>query len=345
VPKLTGKMTARRRLSAVIFAAAVLPLMTVITTAFRSHLEFAADVPLYLLVVVVTSLIGGFYPALSSAVAASLLLNYYFVAPVHTFTIERASSVVALVVFLLIAALVSRVVDRAAHGAVVARADEQRTALLNAVGHDLRTPISVAKAAVASLRASDVPWTEGQRRELLATAEDALDRLTSLVTNLLDLSRLQAGVLPVVLSKVGLEDVVAQALEYVDAPSRIVVDVPADLPEVVADAGLLERVIANVVQNAVRYAPDGTEVQIVGRPGLVGVDLRVVDRGPGVDVGRTETIFQPFQRTDDSPATGDGLGLGLPTARGFAQAMGGDVELRQTPGGGTTVLIRLRVST
>ena len=316
--------------------------LTLLATALRSSLEFSADVPLYLLVVVVTSLVGGFYPALVSAIAASLLLNFYFVDPVHTLNVEHQSSIVALVVFLLIAVLVSRVVDLAAHRSLLAESDRQRTALLSAVSHDLRTPLAAAKAAVSSLRSGEVPWTDAQRRELLTTAEDGLDRLTALVTNLLDLSRLQAGALPVMPSAVGLDDVVARTLEYADPDARIVVDVPPDLPEVEADVGLLERAVANVLENALRYAPPDTKVEIVGRALSGSVELRIVDRGPGIDAAQAAEMFRPFQRTDDAPAGGAGVGLGLAIARGFTEAMGGTVSAERTPGGGATVVICLR---
>ena len=322
----------------------LLPALTLVATALRAHLEFGADVPLYLLVVVLTSIVGGFYPALASALAASLLLNFYFVPPLHTFSVERASSVVALVVFLLIAVLVSRVVDLAAHRSLLAESDKQRTALLSAVSHDLRTPIAAAKAAVSSLRSGEVPWTDAERRELLTTAEDALDRLSALVTNLLDLSRLQAGALPVTMSAVGLDDVVAQTLEYADPDTRIVVDVPADLPEVMADAGLLERAVANVLQNALRYAPPDTKVEIIGRARPDAVELRIIDRGPGIDEAQVEAMFRPFQRADDVPSQGAGVGLGLAIARGFTEAMGGSISVRPTPGGGATVMISLRAA-
>lgn len=344
MPSPTGRVTPRRRLAGFATGAVLLPVLTLIATALRSHLEFAADVPLYLLVVVVTSIVGGFYPALVSAVAASLLLNFYFVPPVHTLNVERASSIVALVVFLLIAVLVSRVVDLAAHRSLLAESDKQRTALLSAVSHDLRTPIAAAKASVSSLRSGEVPWTDAERRELLTTAEDALDRLTALVTNLLDLSRLQAGALPVMPSVVGLDDVVARALEYADPDARIVVDVSPDLPEVVADAGLLERAVANVLQNALRYAPPDSKVDLVGRARADAVDLRVVDRGPGIAATQAEAVFRPFQRTDDVPARGAGVGLGLAIARGFAEAMGGSINVEATPGGGATVVITLRAA-
>jgi two-component system, OmpR family, sensor histidine kinase KdpD len=342
VPNPTGRVSPRRMLAGLVTGVVLLPGLTVVATRLRAHLEFGADVPLYLLVVVLTALVGGFYPALLSAVAASLLLNFYFVPPLHTFSVDRPSSIVALVVFLLIALLVSRVVDLAAHRTLLAESDRQRTALLNAVSHDLRTPIASAKAAVSSLRSGEVAWTDAERRELLTTAEDALDRLTALVTNLLDLSRLQAGALPVVPSPVGLDDVVARTLEYADPDARIVVDVPADLPEVQADAGLLERAVANVLNNALRHAPEHTAVEIIGRVGADSVELRVIDHGPGIDPAQVEHVFKPFQRSDDVPTHGAGVGLGLAIARGFTEAMGGSITATPTPGGGATVTIRLR---
>ena len=459
LPQLTGGLTRRRRLAGLLLTAVLLPSLTVACT--QLHASLAANLPLYLLVVVLTSLVGGFYPALLSALAGGLLLNYYFTEPRHTFAIHAASNVVAVVIFLLIAVLVSRVVDLAArrselaaragaeaetlstfagsllrgestlpalldrvretfamdaaallqraerewttvaavgaeppetpagadaavpvgdgfdlalrghplpagdqrvlaafaaHVAVayrqqqlaeaaraaepLAESDRQRTALLNAVGHDLRTPLAAAKAAVSSL-AADVDWSPGQRGELLQTADEALDRLTDLVTNLLDLSRLQVGSLPVVPVAVGLEDVVARALDHVDPEAKVEVDVPADLPAVHADAGLLERVIANVVQNALRYAPADVPVRVAGSAHQSRVELRVIDRGPGIDAAQAEAVFRPFQRTDDSSAGGAGVGLGLAIARGFAEAMGGSVSAEPTPGGGATVVIAL----
>ena len=224
----------------------------------------------------------------------------------------------------------------------LAESERARTALLNAVSHDLRTPIAAAKASVSSLRAGDVSWSEDERRELLTTADAALDRLTDLVTNLLDLSRLQAGVLPVLKSSVGLDDVVSRALDHTAAADRVIeVDVPPALPEVTADAGLLERVVANLVQNALRYSPDGTPIRIEGRADGASVQLRVIDHGSGIPAAETETVFAMFQRRVDSPTAGAGVGLGLAIARGFAEAMGGTVSVQQTPGGGATLVISL----
>ncbi|HZC72647.1 MAG TPA: ATP-binding protein [Jatrophihabitans sp.] len=210
------------------------------------------------------------------------------------------------------------------------------------MSHDLRTPLAAAKAAISSLRAGEVAWTEEDRRELLATAEQSMDRLTDLVTNLLDLSRLQAGVLPVLCRPVGIDDIVARALDQIGADD-VDVDGGADLPEVIADAGLLERVIANVVQNALRYAPDGTP-RLAGSAIGETVELRVIDRGPGIPREALDSVFEPFQRTDDAPSDGSGVGLGLAIARGFTEAMGGTVRAEETPGGGATMVVALHAA-
>jgi two-component system, OmpR family, sensor histidine kinase KdpD len=233
--------------------------------------------------------------------------------------------------------------------------ERARTALLNAVGHDLRTPLAAAKTAVSSLRAADIVWTEADRGELLETADDALDRLTDLVTNLLDLTRLEAGVLPVLTAPVALEDVVARALDHAlvdtadsrarpDRRSRIAINLPVTLPDVDADAGLLERVIANLVQNALRYSPSSVPISVTARADGDRVELRIADRGPGIALGDTERIFAPFQRSDDIRTAGTGVGLGLAIARGFTEAMGGTVTTERTPGGGATLVVGLRAS-
>lgn len=472
LPTLGGGLTSRRRIAGMITATVLLAALTPICAALRSDLDFASDVSLYLLAVIVTSLIGGFYPAIASAIVGSLLLNFYFTQPYHTFRIAAPGNVVALVVFIVAAALVSHTVDLAArrsrqgaraaaeaetlstfagsllrgeqslpalldrvretfgmhsvsllqriapaHGGgqagqwqklasvgenapicladgdasaavderqtlvlrgralpaedqrvlttfaaqvavayrqrelaeavravePIAESDRQRTALLNAVSHDLRTPIATAMAAVSSLSSAEVTWTEDDRRELLATASLALERLTDLVTNLLDLSRLQAGVMSVFAAPIGLDDVVSRALDYVASGAHIDVDVPDDLPQVLADGGLLERVIANLVQNALRYSPD--HVRIAGSALGDRVELRVTDRGPGIPESAADSVFEAFQRRDDVPQPGIGVGLGLAIARGFTEAMGGSVSTEETPGGGATLVVVLTAAT
>ena len=152
-----------------------------------------------------------------------------------------------------------RLTEAAAAAVPIAEGDRMRTALLAAVGHDLRTPLASAKAAVTSLRSNDIEWSAEDHDELLVTADESLDRLTRLVDNLLDMSRLQAGALSVVSRSVALDEVVPLALDDLGTAGRsVVVDVPDDLPEVLADPGLLERVVANLVGNAIRYSPAGT---------------------------------------------------------------------------------------
>ena len=482
LPRLTGGLTIRRRIAGLVTGAVLFALLVPLCALWRSDLSLGSDLPLFLLAVVIVSLIGGFWPALIAAVAGSVLINYYFVPPIHTFTISAAENVLALIVFVLIAVLVSRVVDLAARrtveaarsnaeaetlstlagsvlrgeqalpallqrvketfavhsvtllrrdtgapasvgaaphtrttgglrgtwsciasvgddpclrpedgdteapadddltlvlrgrtlaaedqrvltafaaqvavayqqrrlaeaadaAATVAEVDRMRTALLNAVSHDLRTPIASAKAAVSSLRSPDIEWSEADRRELLASADGALDRLTALVTNLLDLSRLQAGALSVTAHPIGVDDVVSRALDHTAGGRPVDLDVPATLPEVFADPGLLERVIANLIENAFRYAPADQPVRLAASAHGDTVEVRVIDRGPGIPPADRDAVFAPFQRRDDhSTGTGAGVGLGLAIARGFVHAMHGTLTLDDTPGGGLTAVIAL----
>jgi K+-sensing histidine kinase KdpD len=223
----------------------------------------------------------------------------------------------------------------------LAQIDRARTAILAAVGHDLRTPLASIKAAASSLRAPDVAFSDEDRAELLATVEESTDRLSDLVENLLAMSRLQAGVLSVEVRPVALDEVVALALLHASGP-RIQILVGDDLPLVVADPGLLERVIANLVANAVKAAA-GRVVEIRGTDTGSAVRLAVVDHGVGIASADRERVFAPFQRLDDKRADG-GLGLGLAIARGFTEAMGGTLAPSDTPGGGLTMTLTLPVT-
>ncbi len=468
LPSIGSGITARRRMQGFGLAAVLLPLLTLLLVQSRVGLNLVSDVLVFLLAVVLVALVGGFWPALAAAVVGSLLLNYYFVPPVHTFTINERNNVLALVVFVAVAVLVSAVVDRAARrtrqaaraaaesellsttagsvlrgegslnallervreafamesvtllertdpgvagagswqvvayvgarpctrpaegetevpagellslvlagrplpaedrrvlgafaaqaavaleqtrlteaaatAAPLAAAGRLRTALLAAVGHDLRTPLAAAKAAVTSLRGEDVEWSPAERAELLATADSALDRLARLVDDLLDLSRLQSGALDVVTRRFGLDDVVALALDELGDEGRSVrVDVPPELPEVVADPALVQRIVANLVANAVRHAP-AQEPPLLTASALGDVlELRVVDRGPGIPTDDRERVFAPFQRLGDADNT-NGVGLGLALSRGLAESMGGSIVPEDTPGGGLTMVVTL----
>jgi two-component system sensor histidine kinase KdpD len=227
---------------------------------------------------------------------------------------------------------------QAATAAALAQANELRSSLLQAVSHDLRTPLASIKASVSSLRQEDVAWSDDDRAAFLTTVEEETDRLTALVVNLLDMSRISAGVVRPDLRPVGVDEVVPAALVSLgDVAGAIGVDVPEALPAVNADPTLLERALANLVQNALAHG-NGAPVSV--HAGAIGdrVEIRITDRGPGIPRNRRDDVFRPFQRLGD---TGGGVGLGLAVADGFVRAMGGTLSVEETPGGGTTMLIEL----
>ncbi|MGW9171372.1 ATP-binding protein [Streptomyces decoyicus] len=239
----------------------------------------------------------------------------------------------------------ARLAEAAAEVEPVKAANRMRTALLAAVGHDLRTPLAGCWAAVSSLRSQDVDFSPEDREELLATAEESLAKLSRLVDNLLDMSRLQAGALTLHLEPIALTEVLPTALDTLpDSPPQALVHVVTQgletTPDVLADPPLLERVIANLVSNAVRHSPAGRPVTI-GASLLSGrVELRVIDRGPGIQLSHWEKAFEPFQRLGDTDNS-SGLGLGLALSRGLTEAMGGTLTPEETPGGGLTMVVSL----
>jgi two-component system sensor histidine kinase KdpD len=480
LPRMRGALTARRRVQGYALALLLPPLLTLLLSLQRGTLNLISDVLVFLLLVVVVALVGGFLPALVAAIAGFVLLNYYFTPPFHTFKINETNNALALVVFVAVALLVSSVVDLvsrrtreavraaaesetlatlagsvlrgeqalpalldrireslaltsatllervaptgessggamalgpaaewsvvaesgsapchnpqeadtavpygeslvlalkgrplhaedqrlvgafAAHAAAVldrqrlgeaaasaaplAEANKMRTALLAAVGHDLRTPLATVKAVVTSLLSHDVDWSAEDSEELLETADEALDRLAALVDNLLDMSRLQAGAMAVLTRPTAVDEVVARALDTMGEEGRhVVVDLPEDLPPVLADPGLLERVLSNVLANAVHHSPADRPPLLTGSRLADKVELRVVDRGPGIPPDDRDKVFAPFQRLGDTDNR-TGVGLGLALARGLTEVMGGTVVPDETPGGGLTMVVSLNAA-
>lgn len=233
----------------------------------------------------------------------------------------------------------------------LAESNTMRTSILRAVSHDLRTPLAGIKLAVGGLLQHGVKYTPAEEQELLETIDASADRLDLLVGNLLDMSRISADSVNPLLRPVRWFEVIPAALH--GTPSgRVRVELPANMPEIDADPGMLERVIANIVENAVKYAPE-SDIVLVGAVGglssaTVGgqpaSELRIIDHGQGVPAERVVEMFRPFQRLDDIPQT-TGVGLGLAVAKGFTEAMGGTLTAEQTPGGGLTMVIRLPLST
>lgn len=234
-----------------------------------------------------------------------------------------------------------RLVGEAEEARRLVEGHQIRTALLAAVSHDLRTPLAGIKVSVTSLRSTDVEWSEEDRAELLEGIEDGADRLDHLIGNLLDMSRLQTGTVVPIIRETDLDEVVPMALTGVPDGS-VVLDIPETLPMVAVDRGLLERAVANIVENAVKYSPPGQTVLVSASALAERLELRVVDRGPGVPDEAKDRIFEPFQRYGDAPA-GAGVGLGLAVARGFLEAMNGTLTTEDTPGGGLTMVITLPV--
>jgi two-component system sensor histidine kinase KdpD len=462
LPKLGGALSRSRVATGFVLAAVVGPLLTWLLAGHRTEDGIAGTVLLFQLLVVVVAVTGGVWPALFAALLSGVTLDLFFIAPLYSVTIAEPLHLLALVLYVLNAAIVSWVVDQAArrsrsaaralaetellatvsgsvlrgqdalqalvartreafglrrvrvlsgdevlgdsgvagdgpagagapadvstlpageHGvleltgqplqagdrrllavvaaqveaalehsaltrtagqvAPLAEVDRMRSALLAAVGHDLRRPLAAATASVSGLRQPGVEWSDADRDELLATAWESLESLSTLVTNLLDVSRVQAGALAVRTAVVDVDDVVLGALDELGlGPADVELALRASVPAVVADAVLLQRVLVNLLDNALRHSPDGTLVRI-STSGFAGrVEVRVVDRGPGVPPERRDEITVAFQRLGDTDNS-TGLGLGLALSKGFTEAMGGTLTMDDTPGGGLTAVVSL----
>jgi len=459
LPSVGGALSMRRRVIGLVVALVSLPLLTLLLSLFRSSQSLPTDVLMFQLLIVIVALVGGIWPALFSAVIAGFLLDFFFVPPLYLIRIADPLHFLALVIFVVVAALVSLVVDQAARrarlaarasaeaevlvavaggvlqgadalqalvsrlresfgmasvvlqqgdetvavsvepesaspddehtvlplgenarieltghelepsdrrilGAFVsqlesglvqrrltteaagakplAEADRLRSALLAAVSHDLRRPLASATAAVSSLRSPDVKLSAADRAELLATADESLVALSALVTDLLDVTRLQAGAMGVALRPVALDDVVGGALDELGlAPGQVTLDLSA-VPLVDADAPLLQRAVVNLLTNAIRFSPAGSPPALATSQFGDRVQLRVIDRGPGIPSDKRDDVFVPFQRLGDLDNSA-GIGLGLSLSKGFVEAMGGTLEAEDTPGGGLTMVIELPV--
>jgi two-component system, OmpR family, sensor histidine kinase KdpD len=229
-----------------------------------------------------------------------------------------------------------RLREQAAQSKALQQADAARTALLAAVSHDLRTPLATIRAAIDGLLAPDVLFDANDTAVLVDAASTATARLERLIDNLLDLSRLQTGSVRAALRPTSLDEIVPLATEGF-AAGQVDVDVPETLPLVNTDPGLLERVLANIVSNAVRHGPSGVPVLVTASCTQRVIELRVVDTGPGLSDGLKEHMFEPFQRLGDSSP--EGLGLGLAVAQGLAEAVGAELTAEDTPGGGLTMVL------
>jgi two-component system sensor histidine kinase KdpD len=233
-----------------------------------------------------------------------------------------------------------RLAREAASAQSLAAADKMRTALLAAVSHDLRTPLAAAKASVSTLRDPELEVPDADRAELLEAAEESLDKLTRLVENLLDMSRLQAGALRPRLEPAAIAEIIPRAIDDVpEAAGRVRLEPPDPaIPDALVDGPLLERVVANLVGNAVKHTttPVTVTVSALGNQ----VEVRIIDYGPGIPEHDWDLVFRPFQRLGDRDNT-SGVGLGLALSRGLTEAMNGTLQPEDTPGGGTTMVLSI----
>ena len=236
-----------------------------------------------------------------------------------------------------------RLTESAASAESLAEANELRAALLAAVSHDLRTPLASIKACATSLLSTEVTWDPETARSFSLTINTEADRLTALIDNLLDITRVQSGALRPATRAVGIDEVVFSALASLSGDtSTVAVNVPDTLPQVRADPALLERAVANIIANARAWNPPGEAIRVDAT--VIGdhLELHVVDRGPGIPPTDRDAVFRPFQRLGDTPnGPTDGVGLGLAVAGGFVEAMGGTITLEDTPGGGLTAIITM----
>lgn len=455
LPPLTGALTRKRRILGFVVALLGGPALTGLLSLFRSEDSITTDVLSYQLLVVIVALVGGIWPALFAAVLSGITLDFLFIEPLYTIHIHQPHHLLSLVLYVLIASLVSFVVDRAArytraarrsaaeseliqtiagsvlrgdnaiqalidrtreafqlpgvrlmrgedvlarsgeplpdnhhasiritddttlelHGpdlaaseqrllAVVtaqfaatlehehltqtakqiepiAASDRVRGALLSALSHDLRRPLAAASAAVGGLKAAGPDLASAQKRELFDTAEESLGALATLVTDLLDVSRLQAGVLTIAEIPTDPAETIAPALDELHlGPTDVTLALNHGDAVAHADPVLLQRVLVNLLTNAHRYSPAGTPIHVSTSTFADRLEIRIIDRGPGIPPEKLDDIFLPFQRLGDTDNT-TGLGLGLALSRGFIEAMHGTLTPEDTPGGGLTMVISL----
>ena len=326
----------------------------------------------YLPAILLISIVWGLRLGLLASVASALAFNFFQIPPLHRLTIADEENWVALATFAFAAVLSSAVAGLARARAVEAergreeadraleelaaltrerdrmqaeaveaealrRSDELKTALLRSISHDLRTPLTSMIAGGSALGSETL--TPEERSELSDAIVGEGERLSRLVENLLDMSKLEAGKAEPHREPVDLAEVLEAARAALPSPDSVLLAIDSDLPMVEADAAQLERAFANLLENAVRYG-NGRPVSARSRLLSGNIVVRVVDQGPGIPESEWQRIFEPFQRgPSDGARTGSGLGLAI--ARGFVEANGGEITIESLPGQGTSFVVTL----
>jgi K+-sensing histidine kinase KdpD len=360
-----------RTLTRVAASAGAVALVTGAIELLKGHVPVLSLAVLYLLAIIPVAVAWGIVYAAGVSVASMLAFNFFFLPPLYTLTIQDSRNWFALLVFLVTAVVVSELASRSRRRAEEAeaaldalrklteererlaqdaleaealrRSDALKTALLRAVSHDLRSPLMAILTSAGALAHGQLSLAPDDRRELAETILGEAERLDRLVSNLLDLSRLQAGAAIPEPGDWPVDDLVLQALDDLEAGSRVEVVLPDDSPHVHADLHQGERIVANLVENALRYSPADEGVRVQVREAGSEVLVRVIDHGPGIQPGEAGRIFEPFQRGSTAPARGAGLGLAI--ARGFAEANGGRIWVESHAGQGATFVLALPLAT
>lgn len=335
---------------ALTLAAVGLTLAAVGLLELTGVIDLAATTLLYLVPVVLAASRWGRGPAIFAVAISILGHDWLFVDPRGSPVIPRLNEALALVLLLFTGLTTAQLADGARRraeamreAALVRQSDEMKTALLRAVTHDLRTPLASIKTSVSGLREPGVTYADADRAELLTEIEEETDRLTRLVANLLDASRIDAGRITPHLQPQDVDELISVAVDHLRRTFgvRIVsVDVSPDLPPAACDWTQMNQVLTNLLDNAARHTPDGTPISV--RASLVNAMIRidVRDAGPGIPPTERERLFEPFER---GQTHGSGTGLGLAIARGWVEVHGGRLWLEANPGGGSCFALTLPI--
>ncbi len=318
--------------------------LVVATTAVGAATQAVLDVPdvemLYVVAVLVAAVFLGRGPAVAAAAVGVLAYDWFFVPPRYTLNVADGRYLFTFGMMFGIGLLVSSLADRARAAAVRAESEALRGTLLSSVSHDLRTPLAAITGAATTLRDQSVD--EATRGELLETICDEAERMERLVGNLLDMTRLSSGRVVIHREWIPAEELVGAALARTEARlarHRVVTEIPGPPALVSVDPVLVEQLLVNLLENAARHTPPGTEVSVRATADGGGLQVEVADRGPGIAPGEAELVFERFPRS--GRATGQGAGLGLAIARAIARVHGGTLTVSERSGGGAVFRLSL----
>ena len=329
-----------------ITAAAAVAFVTAAVAVLKPYVPVLSLGVLYELAVLPVAVLWGVPLATAVSVASMLAFNWFFLPPTHTFQLQDTANWLALAVYLVTGVVVSVLAtqarrrsqlaaERTVEAEAIRRSDTIKTAVLRAVSHDLRSPLTAIVAAASGLGNPEVKLARAGRDELVATIRAEAERLDRIVGNLLDLSRLTSGVAEPHQELWTADDLVSRALDQLGPGSeRVVTELDGDAPPVQVDAAQIERALVNLLDNALKFSPPKTPVTLRIESRADELRLHVFDSGPGVEPAARELVFEAFQRGGDGVR---GAGLGLAIARGFAEVNGARVWA-ENGGGGHFVL-------